>query len=93
MSKKVILPILSGSFLSDGSPRGLATGENTTIFGSHLPSHSSPISKRRYYYVLGDPDLPTYLSRLVNTIQFKDDIKELVRSITSHRPLTRLINK
>lgn len=93
MSKKVILPILSGSFLSDGSPRGLATGENTTIFGGHLPSHSSLITSRRYYYLLGDPDLPTYLSRLVNTIQFKDDIKELIRSITSHRPLTRLINK
>lgn len=89
MSKKVILPILSGSFLSYGSPKGLATSE---IFISHLPFHSSLITSRRYYYILGDPDLPTYLSRLVNTIQFKDDIKELVRSITSHRPLTRLIN-
>ena len=93
MSKKVILPILSGPFLSDGSPRGLATGKNTTIFGSHLPSHSSLITSRRYYYVLGDPDLPTYLSRLVNAIQFKNDIKMLVRSITKNRPLTRLINK
>lgn len=90
MSKKVILPILFGSFLSDGSPKGLATSE---IFTSHLPSHSSLITSRKYHYVLGDPDLPTYLSRLANAIQFKDDIKELARSITSHRPLTRLINK
>ena len=90
MSKKVILPILSGSFLFNGNPKGLTTSK---IFTSHLPFHSSPITSRRYYYVLDDPDLPTYLSRLVNTIQFKDDIKELVRSITKNRPLTRLLNK
>lgn len=90
MNKKIVLPILSGSFLSDGSPKGLATSD---FFTSHLPSHSSLIASRRYYYVLGDPDLPTYSSRLVNAIQFKDNIKELVKSITSHRSLTRLINK
>lgn len=27
MNKKIVLPILSGSFLSDGSPKGLATSE------------------------------------------------------------------
>ena len=90
MNKKNVLPILFGSFLSDGSPKGLATSE---IFTSHLPSHSSLIASRRYHYVLDDPDLSTYLSRLANAIYFKDDIKELVRSITSHRPLTCLINK
>ena len=90
MIKKVILPVLSGSLLPDGSPKGLATGE---IFTSHRPSHSSLISKRRYYYVLGDSDLPLYLSQLITTIQFKDDIKELVRSITKNRPLPRLIDK
>lgn len=90
MNKKIVLPILSGSFMSDGSPKGLATSE---IFTNHLPFHSSPISKRRYYYVLGDLDLPLYLSQLVNTIQPKNDIKMLVRSITKNRTLTRLINK
>ena len=93
MSKKVIIPILSGSFLSDGKPKGFTAGELLSTLSSNKVLHSSPITKRRYYYVLGDSDLPLYLSQLVNTIQFKDDIKELVRCVTKNRPLTRLINK
>ena len=34
MNKKIVLPILSGSFLSDGSFKGLATSE---IFTSRRP--------------------------------------------------------
>ena len=93
MNKKIILPMLSGFCHPNGNPRGLTTGEFIN-FNIHQLSHSQVVSQRRYYYVLGDPDLLQYLSQLTQdyTPQ-KDDIRELVRSITRNQPLTRLINK
>lgn len=67
-----------------------------TFIPSGLPrSYLFPvIHYRDIYCVLEDKPLQLEdLPKLLLPRQKQDDIKELVRSITKNRPLTRLINK